>query len=240
MIRRFCQDRHMTSARVAVHLVVASLTSLMLSGCVSGASSSPRWSASDEPGSPGTPGPSVSSVPTSPAAPTEDFVFPVVARTVSYARTHAEYPATDILAACGSPVLAVTPGVVLEVSRVDRFDAEHPDGAEKGGLFVSIRGDDGVRYYGSHLSQLLPGIEAGIRVAAGQRLGSVGRTGHANNVCHLHFGISPPCSGAGDWWIRRGVIWPWSYLDAWRAGKALSAAPAVTAWQRGHGCPAAP
>ena len=54
----------------------------------------------------------------------------------------------------------------------------------------------------------------------------VGKTGNAS-VCHLHFGISPPCARTGDWWIRRGVIWPWPYLDAWRVGAVRSPATEV-------------
>lgn len=136
--------------------------------------------------------------------------------------------------------MAVTDGTVLEVSRVDRFDRRGPKGPFNGGLSVSLLGDDGVRYYGSHLSVVADGLAAGVRVRAGQSLGTVGRTGNANNVCHLHFGISPRCTGKDDWWIRRGVVWPARYLDAWRRGVNREPAAEVTAWQRKHGCPAAP
>jgi murein DD-endopeptidase MepM/ murein hydrolase activator NlpD len=192
-------------------------------------------------------GPAAPPSPTSPprtspasAGPGWRYVFPVAASPVSYRATHSGYPATDIFAACGAPVRAVADGLVLEVSRVDRFDPGEPDGALKGGLFVSMRGDDGVRYYGSHLSSVAAGVDRGLRVRAGQRLGAVGRTGDASNVCHLHFGISPPCRGVGDWWIRRGVVWPASFLDAWRTGTPRSPAATVTAWRATHGCPAAP
>lgn len=164
------------------------------------------------------------------------YVFPVTGNT-SYARTHHDYPASDMMAACGLPVLAVTDGVILEVSRIDRFDKANPRGADKGGLFVSLLGTDGVRYYGAHLSAVQAGIEQGVRVTAGTQLGKVGTTGNSG-ACHLHFAISPPCLGTGDWWTRRGVIYPWSYLDAWRAGTQTSPVAAVTAWQRGSGCPA--
>jgi len=166
------------------------------------------------------------------------YVFPVVGA-VSYEKTHHDYPATDIIAPCGAPVLSVTDGVVLEVSRKDTYDAGTDDGAARGGLFVAILGDDGVRYYGSHLRIVVAGMEAGTRVRAGDRLGSVGDSGHAG-VCHLHFGISPPCARVGDWWIRRGTIWPASYLDSWRAGGDLSPVSEVSTWNRTHGCPGAP
>lgn len=168
------------------------------------------------------------------------YAFPVVGSPLSYHTTHSGYPATDIFAPCGSAFRAVTDGVVLEVSRVDRYDPAGPDGPLNGGLFVSVRGDDGVRYYGSHLVEVTAGVEKGVRVRAGQRVGSVGKTGNSSNVCHLHFGLSPPCAQTGDWWVRRGVVWPYTYLDAWRAGTGKSPAPAVTAWHRDHGCPAKP
>ena len=194
---------------------------------------------------PTTPTPSVS--PSSTARPSQPprrsarYVFPVKAAKASFGRTHSEYPASDIFAACGSPVLATTDGVVLEVSLVDRYDAKtNPAPADRGGLSVSLLGDDGVRYYGSHLSSVAGGVRAGVRVSAGQRIGSVGSTGRASGVCHLHFGISPPCQRTADWWIRRGVVWPARYLEAWRAGKALSAVAAVTSWRRANGCPASP
>ena len=38
----------------------------------------------------------------------------------SRAREHHDYPGTDIMAACGLPVVAVTDGVVLDVATVDR------------------------------------------------------------------------------------------------------------------------
>jgi peptidoglycan LD-endopeptidase LytH len=176
--------------------------------------------------------------PTTTAASPPHYVFPVAGKN-SYAHTHHDYPASDIIAACGLPVRAVTDGVILEVSRVDKWTKATNDGAERGGLFVSLLGDDGVRYYGSHLRSVANGIDAGVRVRAGDTLGVVGDTGDAS-VCHLHFGISPPCQAVGDWWVRRGVIWPWSYLDSWKAGGNKSAVTEVADWQRVHGCPTAP
>jgi murein DD-endopeptidase MepM/ murein hydrolase activator NlpD len=126
------------------------------------------------------------------------------------------------------------------VDRVDRWDPDNDDPAERGGISVAVLGDDGVRYYGSHLSAVAAGIEAGVRVKAGQRLGKVGHTGRASGVCHLHFGISPPCRNEADWWIRRGVIKPPKYLTAWRAGDNLSPVREVASWKRANGCPSEP
>ena len=158
-------------------------------------------------------------------------------RTSAYHPTHSGYPGTDIFADCGEPVVAVTDGTILEVSRVDRFDQQGPLGPYNGGLSVSLLGDDGVRYYGSHLSAVSPGIDPGVRVPAGRQLGEVGRTGNANNVCHLHFGLSPKCTGHDDWWIRRGVVWPAKYLDSWRGKGNRSPAAAVTALGAGARLP---
>ncbi len=164
------------------------------------------------------------------------YVFPVKASNVDYHPTHSKYPGTDIFADCGEPVVATTSGVILEVGLTDRYVKGRPDGPYNGGLFVSLLGDDGVRYYGSHLSEVRSGIRAGVRVEAGRRLGDVGRTGNANNVCHLHYGISPPCAGTGDWKVRRGVVWPAPYLDSWREKGGRSPVAAVRAWNRTHDC----
>jgi len=183
--------------------------------------------------------PSVSVAPTpSPTPYVPRYVFPVAAN-YDYAHTHDEYPATDILAPCGTEVRAATDGVVLEVNRVDRWDPQIDDGGTRGGRFMSILGDDGVRYYGAHFSVIFDAMAPGVRVTAGEPVGQVGTTGKSS-ACHLHFGISPPCGRVGDWWNRRGVIWPWPYLDSWRAGGAKSAVAEITAWQTAHGCPTAP
>ncbi|SCL15139.1 Peptidase family M23 [Micromonospora rhizosphaerae] len=216
----------------------------LIAGCATGAR--PTGAPTNGPSAIATaeqpPGISAAPTPGSPAPTRADLphVFPVRADKVAYHPTHAGYPGTDIFADCGEPVVAVTDGRILEVSRVDRFDKRGPLGPYNGGLSVSLLGDDGVRYYGSHLSAIAAGIDAGVRVRAGQQLGRVGHTGNANNVCHLHFGISPACRGHDDWWIRRGVIWPARYLDSWREGGNRAPAAEVVAWQRKHGCPKAP
>ena len=84
-----------------------------------------------------------------------------------------------------------------------------------------------MRYYGSHLLRVNKTIEPGVVVKAGQRLGSVGSTGSARGTSpHLHFGISWP-TPPETWWVRRGVVHPWKYLDAWKAGKDKSPAKKV-------------
>ncbi|ROT27968.1 M23 family metallopeptidase [Micromonospora sp. HM5-17] len=199
--------------------------------------------AAGSPASPPAPTPDGSADPSGSPSRTPDthrYAFPVRTGNVGYHPTHSGYPATDLFAACGSPVVAVTSGRILEVSRVDTYRKSGPQGPNNGGKSVSLLGDDGVRYYGSHLNTVASGIDPGVRVRVGQQLGTVGKTGNANNVCHLHFGISPPCHRTGDWWIRRGVVWPATFLDAWRKGRHTSPAATVRAWHRKHGCPREP
>ncbi|WP_246612640.1 M23 family metallopeptidase [Paractinoplanes bogorensis] len=166
------------------------------------------------------------------------YVFPVKASNVDWHTTHSKYKATDIFADCGESVVATTSGVILEISLKDVYVKGSPDGPNNGGLSVSLLGDDGVRYYGSHLSKVQTGIKKGVRVTAGQLLGKVGKTGNANGVCHLHYGISAPCAKVGDWKVRRGVVWPYSYLASWRKGGSKSPVAAVVAWKKSSNCKA--
>jgi murein DD-endopeptidase MepM/ murein hydrolase activator NlpD len=159
------------------------------------------------------------------------YVFPVRCH-VSYGHYHHDYPATDIFAAVGCPVVSPVTGVIDEVSTVDRWNPATNLGATRGGLSFSVVGVDGVRYYGSHLSVLESWVRPGVHVRAGQLVGRVGHSGDARYVAsHLHFGISWP-TGPGIWWVRRGEVYPWPYLDAWRAGVMRSPAAAVAARHR--------
>ncbi|GIJ46456.1 hypothetical protein Val02_33420 [Virgisporangium aliadipatigenens] len=196
---------------------------------------------SEAPSPPSPPSPQPSSAAPSPAAssaPPKDLkrVFPVTGAKYGYAREHHDYPASDIITACGATALSVTDGVVLEVDRTDRFDKKVNEGSTRGGLYVSILGDDGVRYYGSHYQSINQEIQPGVRVRAGQPIAIVGRTGDAG-ACHIHFGLSPKCMTTGDWWTRRGVIWPWSYLDSWKSGGNKSPVEELAAWEKTNGCP---
>lgn len=118
--------------------------------------------------------------------------------------------------------VAVTDATIDGLRRHDPWDAEVDDPATRGGRFVSPVGDDGVRYYCSHLESVDPGIAAGRRVRAGRQIGTVGNSGNAaRSSPHVHFGLSRPTS-AGDWEARRGEVWPYDYLRAWAAGKEIT------------------
>jgi murein DD-endopeptidase MepM/ murein hydrolase activator NlpD len=159
------------------------------------------------------------------------YIFPVADCAVNYARAHHDYAATDILAKKGCKFVSPVNGVIDEVNRTDLWSGKTNLGIDRGGLYVSIIGEDGVRYYGSHLTSIVSSIQPGVLVKAGQLLGKVGATGSARGTSpHLHFGISwPTPSQPNLWWVRRGVVLPWKYLDAWKSGKDLSPAKAVAA-----------
>ena len=146
--------------------------------------------------------------------------------------THAEYTATDIFVRCGAVIVSPVNGVVTESRRVDSYDPAVDDPATRGGRSVAVVGDDGVRYYLAHFESIDAGIEPGVRVGIGQRLGLMGRTGRAG-ACHAHFGISPPCPQP-EWSVRRGVVWPFPYLDDWRAGGQRSPVAEIQAWVAAH------
>lgn len=150
------------------------------------------------------------------------YTFPIANCKVTYTKFHHDYPATDIQAKKGCAFVAPINGVVEDVNLKDLWSGKTNLGKDRGGLSVSIIGEDGVRYYGSHLSKVEAGIAPGVIVTMGQKLGEVGATGSARGTKpHLHFGISYQ-TVPGDWKIRRGVLYPWKYLDAWKVGKDLS------------------
>ena len=168
-------------------------------------------------------------IPLNPAEAAMKYAFPVAGCTVTYARAHHNYPATDILAKKGCKFVASTSGLIDEVNRIDKWSGKTNLGADRSGLYVSMIGDDGVRYYGSHLSKIAVGIEPGVRVVVGDLLGFIGASGDARGTApHLHYGISWP-TPPDIWWVRRGEIFPWPYLDKWKAGLNAYPAKAVEA-----------
>ena len=165
---------------------------------------------------------------TSPASAAPIYTFPVAGCTVTYSKYHHDYPAADIFGKKGCAFVSPIAGVIDEVNSVDKWSGKTNLGADRGGLSVSVIGDDGLRYYGSHLSKIESKIVPGYRVTTGEKLGEIGSTGSARGTkAHLHFGISYPTE-KGIWWIRRGVgleskgkTPPFKYLQAWQAGKDL-------------------
>lgn len=150
------------------------------------------------------------------------YVFPVRATSVTYGQSHHDYPATDMFCPIGSEFVAPTSGVIEFVSTKDQWDPTTDRPEHRGGLSVAIIGDDGVRYYGSHLSNVAEGIVPGVHVEAGHLLGLTGKSGNARNTPpHLHFGISSPTTPE-DWQTRRGQVPPYRYLNAWKRGEQIT------------------
>ncbi len=106
------------------------------------------------------------------------YRFPVQpASATQYGRAHHDYPATDIFAPKDSLFVSPVAGRIDELSSEDHWTYKIDDPALRGGRFVSILGDDGVRYYGSHLDAVAAGLVAGMQVQPGQILGYVGNFG---------------------------------------------------------------
>ena len=150
------------------------------------------------------------------------YLFPVTDCKSTYSRYHHDYPAADIFTKEGCAFVSPVDGVVTEVSRKDKWSGRENLGSTRGGKFVALLGDDGVRYYGSHLRSVARGIIPGVRVVAGTKLGEIGTSGSARGTPpHLHFGISWPTED-GIWWVRRGMVSPYDFLKSWEQGEMRS------------------
>ena len=119
----------------------------------------------------------ISATTLTPAQAAPVYVFPIAGCEANYARAHHDYAATDILTKAGCRFVAPIDGVVDEVNRTDLWKGKTNLGIDRGGLYVSIIGVDGVRYYGSHLRSIPLSIQPGLEVKAGRLLGAVGSTG---------------------------------------------------------------
>ncbi|SEN21995.1 Peptidase family M23 [Sphingomonas gellani] len=106
-----------------------------------------------------------------------------------------EHHGTDIMAAAGTPVLAVMPG------RVEKLFA-----SRLGGTTLYLRSADRRWiYYYAHLSGYAPGVSEGQVVRAGEPLGYVGDTGNAGaGNYHLHFGVQRMLP-TQHWWEGQDV-----------------------------------
>ncbi|HEX4816168.1 MAG TPA: M23 family metallopeptidase [Nonomuraea sp.] len=146
------------------------------------------------------------------------YTFPVKGCKTTYQRKLLVLPKTTIWAPEGCAFVAPIGGVVDEINVQNRWKPSTDVGADREGRFVTIIGDDGVRYLGGHLDSVADGIAPGARVKAGQLLGRVGRSGNARDTGpNLYFAISWK-TGPSFWWVRRGMVKPWDYLDAWQSG----------------------
>ncbi|MHB1090746.1 MAG: M23 family metallopeptidase [Ilumatobacteraceae bacterium] len=152
-------------------------------------------------------------------APSLKYIFPFSRVPVAYVRDHLNYPATDV-EGCYAKVLAPTAGIIAHARRKDTWVKEIDDPGTRGGLTITLVGDDTVRYFFSHLGRVK--VSIGQRVQPGDWIGVVGSSGNARITrCHTHFGMSRICPLA-EIDLLQGELWPWRYLDAWRQGIQLS------------------
>jgi murein DD-endopeptidase MepM/ murein hydrolase activator NlpD len=104
----------------------------------------------------------------------------------------------DVVAACGTPLVAVRGGRVLRSGYDTVLYGNY--------LLIHAEGEQRSYFY-AHLPRPSP-VREGERVWTGQRVGAVGMTGNARTVgCHLHFEIH----------VRARPVDPGPALDRWDA-----------------------
>jgi len=154
-------------------------------------------------GSPGT-----TTTPTTPTAPTGAMIFPVggphtFGQGVGAARKGHTHQGQDIMAACGTPLVAVSRAKVKFVS----FQS-------LAGNYVVIRNKKLHQdYMYAHLAARAS-VTKGTVVQPGQQIGIVGQTGDAT-ACHLHFEL-----WLGKWYRGGHPVDPMPYLQTYQGYKS--------------------
>jgi murein DD-endopeptidase MepM/ murein hydrolase activator NlpD len=92
----------------------------------------------------------------------------------------------DINGPIGRPIVAVTAGTVVHNER----SRDGKDG--RSGRYVRIEHPDGVMTSYMHLNSIRPGLKEGMRVDAGDQIGTLGNTGINAASPHLHFALELP------------------------------------------------
>jgi murein DD-endopeptidase MepM/ murein hydrolase activator NlpD len=115
------------------------------------------------------------------------------------ARSGHVHQGQDLMAPCGTPLVAAHAGVV-------RWRAWH----SRAGHYLVVAGEGtGMDYVYMHLQAPAP-VGRGARVATGQPIGAVGATGAASG-CHLHFELW----SAPGWYEGGRPFDPLGHLHAW-------------------------
>ena len=137
------------------------------------------------------------------AAPAREdgYVFPVLGgpSIVSVAHGHHDYPAADIAAPSGAPVVALADAVVLSIVDDSRC-----------GIGLILRTEEGLTWVYCHLLQRDPSIVPGSFLEAGRPVGLVGSTGNSTGP-HLHLGLKPARYPQEMPWFEQyaGVAFSW-------------------------------
>ena len=129
---------------------------------------------------------------------TDGYACPVAGRH-SFSDTWGEarsggrrHEGTDVMAAYGTPLAAVTSGVVRTAF------------SNAGGISLYLAGDDGVEYFYAHNSR--NSVSSGERVKAGEIVGAVGTSGNApDNAPHVHFERHPAGSPVNPYSFLRRI-----------------------------------
>ena len=157
------------------------------------------------------------------AQPPADNVFPIP---VPYAVTYTDdwhacragcsrqHKGNDLMADEGAPVVAVESGVIIRANHTDQG---------LGGITLWLKGDSGVAYYYAHNVQNL--VAEGQRVARGEMIARVGRTGNARATApHVHFQINL-CGETSS--AEPCTVDPYSYLQTWAQAQVGGGADGV-------------
>jgi murein DD-endopeptidase MepM/ murein hydrolase activator NlpD len=150
------------------------------------------------------------------------YVFPVAGEAsfsddFGVPRTTTWHHGNDIFAPTGTPLVAVADGSLFNVGWND-----------VGGNRLWLRDVAGNEFYYAHLSGFSPLARDGALVRAGDVIGFVGDTGDAEGTSpHVHFEIHPPELSAQGY---DGVVNPYPYLVAWRAGVAAGGQQSFDGW----------
>jgi murein DD-endopeptidase MepM/ murein hydrolase activator NlpD len=134
------------------------------------------------------------------------YVFPVGGGpgVVHVGHTHHDYPAADIAAPEGAQLYALSDGTVTE---------SWPSPTGNCGIGFTIATTDGLTWTYCHLSYLEPAVVPGASLPAGQPVGLVGHTGHAEGP-HLHLQLQPATGYPQDEaWFQSFAGTAFSWLD---------------------------
>jgi murein DD-endopeptidase MepM/ murein hydrolase activator NlpD len=143
----------------------------------------------------------------------DGYVFPVGGGPglVHVGHTHHDYPAADIAAPEGSQLYALSNGTVTEA---------WPSGNGNCGIGFTIATTDGLTWTYCHLSYLQPEVVPGAALAAGQPVGLVGHTGHADGP-HLHLQLQPATGYPQDEpWFQSFAGTAFTWLDTVQSNAA--------------------
>jgi murein DD-endopeptidase MepM/ murein hydrolase activator NlpD len=158
------------------------------------------------------------------------YVFPVAggAGIVTVGHTHHDYPAADIAAPAGTQLYALSDGVVQAAW-------QEPTG--NCGIGFTIATTDGLTWTYCHMAYLEPAVAPGAQLAAGQPVGLVGQTGHADGP-HLHLQLEPATAYPQDEsWFQSFAGTAFSWGDSVQSNAAPEAVFSVVG---GEPEPAAP